>query len=89
MQKRGVTLPVGYYEEAMDKWNDLRNRAGVLPILEVYPDASIEDLIEFCRKERRVELAFERHRYFDTRTWKIAERQMEENVWYGYNLSFG
>ena len=73
-KKRGVTLPVGYYEEAMDKWNDLRNRAGVLPILEVYPDASIEDLIEFCRKERRVELAFERHRYFDTRTWKIAEK---------------
>ena len=25
------------------------------------------------RRERRVELAFESHRYFDTRRWKIAE----------------
>ena len=31
------------------------------------------DLREAIRKERRVELAFESHRYFDTRRWKIAE----------------
>ena len=73
-KKRSVTLPAGYYEEAIEKWNDLRNRAGVPPILEVYPGASVEELIELYRRERQVELAFERHRYFDTRTWMIAEK---------------
>lgn len=71
-QKRGVALPAGYYTEAMEKWADLRDRAGLSPITEVYPDASVEELIELCRKERRVELAFEKLRYFDTRTWMIA-----------------
>ena len=72
-QKRGVTLPAGYADEAMEKWADLRDRAGLPPITEVYPEASIDELIQLCRQERRVELAFERHRYFDTRTWMIAE----------------
>jgi hypothetical protein len=39
--------------------------AGALPIP--------SDMREAIRKERRVELAFESHRYFDTRRWKIAE----------------
>lgn len=42
--------------------------------MEVYPGASVEELIELYRRERQVELAFERHRYFDTRTWMIAEK---------------
>ena len=86
-KKRSVTLPVGYYEEAMEKWNDLRNRAGVPPILEVYPGASIEELIELYRKERQVELAFERHRYFDTRTWMIAEKT-DNGKMYGMDTTF-
>ena len=45
---------------------DLRDRAGLAPITEVYPNASTEKLIELCRNERRIELAFENHRYFDT-----------------------
>ena len=72
-KKNGVNLPGGYEEEAMEKWADLRNRAGLEPITEAYPEASVEELIQLCRNERRVELAFERHRYFDTRTWMIAE----------------
>ncbi|MEJ2883140.1 RagB/SusD family nutrient uptake outer membrane protein [Pedobacter sp. GR22-6] len=39
--------------------------AGMLPV-----PADLRDAI---RRERRVELAFESHRYFDTRRWKIAE----------------
>lgn len=71
----------------MEKWADLRNRAGVPPITEVYPNASTEELIELCRKERRIELAFERHRYFDTRTWMIAEQTDAGNM-YGMNTSY-
>lgn len=86
-KKRGVALPDGYDSEAMDKWNDLRNRAGMAPITDVYPNASIEELIELCRKERRVELAFERHRYFDTRTWMIAETT-DGGGMYGMNAAY-
>lgn len=83
-KKRGVALPAGYETLAMEKWADLRNRAGVPAITEVYPNASTEKLIELCRRERQVELAFERHRYFDTRTWMIATQTDNGNV-YGMN----
>lgn len=54
--------------------NKIRERAGVptygggagqLPVP--------TDMRDAIRRERRVELAFESHRYFDTRRWKIAE----------------
>ena len=85
-QIRGVSLPSGYESKAMEVWEDLRNRAGVAPITEVYPNADTEELLELCRKERRIELAFENHRYFDTRTWKIAE-QTDGGPMYGMNIS--
>ena len=51
----------------------MRDRAGLTPITSVYPNASVDELIELCRKERRVELAFEDHRYFDMKRWRIAD----------------
>lgn len=83
-KKRGVALPGGYEQLAMDKWADLRDRAGLDPITDVYPNATTDELIELCRKERRVELAFERHRYYDTRTWKIAT-ETDGGPMYGMN----
>lgn len=83
-KRHQVTLPTGYEAKAMDIWSDLRQRSGVPPITEVYPNATLEDLIELCRHERRVELAFENHRYFDTRTWMIAE-QTDGGPMYGMN----
>jgi hypothetical protein len=38
------------------------------------------------RKERRVELAFENVRFFDTRRWKIAETT-DNGPMYGLNIS--
>lgn len=70
-RKAGVTSE--YYEDAMARWDELRARVGLLPITDVYPSADINELIELCRKERRIELAYENHRYFDTRTWMIAK----------------
>lgn len=86
-KRNGVSLPSGYEAEAMEKWADLRDRAGLAPITEVYPDATIDELVELCRKERRVELAFERHRYFDTRTWMIAE-ETDGGPMYGMDTTF-
>ena len=53
-------------------------------------DAAIETdrakLFEAILYERQIELAFERHRYFDTRTWMIAT-QTDNGKMYGMNTS--
>ena len=85
-KNRGVALPSGYEDRAMEVWADLRDRAGLDPITDVYPNASTAQLIDLCRKERRVELAFERHRYFDTRTWMIAP-ETDGGPMYGMNTN--
>lgn len=84
-KSRNVALPNGYETLAMDKWADLRDRAGLDPITDLYPGATTARLIELCRQERRVELSFENHRFFDTRTWKIAE-QVDGGPMYGLNV---
>ena len=55
------------------------------PITDVYPGATIGQLIEYCRQERRIELAFENHRFFDTRTWMIATTTDNGPI-YGMNV---
>lgn len=86
-KNRGVSFPADYYDLAMELWDDLRDRAGVPSITSVYPNAGIDELIELCRKERRIELAFESHRYFDTRTWMIAT-ETDNGPMYGMNTSY-
>lgn len=44
--------------------NDIRRRVGMYPV-----DRVTEDVIRY---ERRVELAYEGHRYYDLKRWKIA-----------------
>ena len=66
--------------------NLIRNRAGIPE----YGGGSGQipvpaDMKEAIRKERRVELAFENVRYFDTRRWKIAE-QTDAGPFYGLNI---
>lgn len=51
--------------DALDAVNQIRNRAGVKEL------ASIDR--EKIRHERKVELAFENHRYWDLRRWREAE----------------
>ena len=86
-KKRNVNLPAGYETQAMELWADLRDRAGLVPVTEVYPNASTEELIKLCRNERRVELAFENHRYFDTRTWMIA-KEVDGGPMFGMNTQY-
>ncbi|WP_203583402.1 RagB/SusD family nutrient uptake outer membrane protein [Paludibacter sp. 221] len=87
-KKRGVAIPSDYESKAMEVWADIRDRAGLKPITEVYPTArdNYELLIEYCRKERRVELSFENHRFFDTRTWMIAT-ETDNGYMYGMNVN--
>ena len=67
--------------------NIVRNRAGVPDIQQVYPQAvgNKELMREMIRRERRVELAFETHRFFDTRRWLIGE-ETNGQPFYGMNI---
>jgi SusD family. len=66
---------LGNEEECRDAINKVRNRESVKmpPVTE-----SGDQLLEKLRNERRIELAFENHRYFDLRRWRIAE--IYENI---------
>lgn len=61
----------GYPLSAKAAVDLVRSRAGVnMPILP--PGLSQDEMRERIRRERRVELAFEEHRFFDVRRWKMA-----------------
>jgi hypothetical protein len=66
-----IDLGNGISMSARDAVNAVRTRAGMPP----FPAGMTrEDFEKKYRNERRVELAFEEHRYFDVRRWKILEQ---------------
>lgn len=82
----GVSGTAVNHALAMQYWDELRERAGLPSITAVYPEAALaEDLLDLLRRERRVELAHEGHRYFDTRTWMIAT-ETDAGTMYGLNV---
>ena len=85
-ERHGVSGDGVDHAAAMSLWDELRDRSGMAPITEAYPGASNAQLIDLVRKERRVELAFEGLRYYDTRTWMIAT-QTDNGPMYGMNTS--
>lgn len=61
---------------AYPKLIELRQRAGILPGVDnlygLKANMTKEEMREAVRNERRIELAFEDHRWHDIRRWKIA-----------------
>lgn len=74
------------HDYALSLWDELRARSGMDPIMEVYPSATVEDLIGYIHRERQVELAQEGHRYFDVRTWLLGTELLNGPV-YGLDTS--
>ena len=68
-------IALGNETEAKVYINLIRKRAGMPDITE-----SGADLIKRYRNERRIELAFECHRFFDILRWKIAEDVLNKNA---------
>lgn len=65
-------VPPGATLSARAAVNQVRARAGVnMPA--VAAGVAQADLRDVIRNERRVELAFEEHRYYDVRRWQIAD----------------
>jgi hypothetical protein len=60
-------IGLGQEDEARDHINMIRRRAGMPDITD-----SGQELVERYQNERKIELAFEDHRYFDVRRWMIA-----------------
>jgi len=65
--------------------NQIRERGGIPTLSGPFSQIEMRQLI---RAERRVELAGEHLRYFDTRRWKIAE-QTDSGPFYGMNVEGG
>ncbi|MGV3765121.1 MAG: RagB/SusD family nutrient uptake outer membrane protein [Chitinophagaceae bacterium] len=61
----------GPTQEVYDAVEAIRERAGLSPY-QLPAGLSKEEMRSWIHAERRVELAYENHRYFDTRRWKIA-----------------
>ena len=60
-----AAFELGKSADALTAINEVRNRAGIAA------QSSLD--IDKIRHERKVELAFEAHRYWDMRRWRIAE----------------
>ncbi|MCE4565744.1 RagB/SusD family nutrient uptake outer membrane protein [Maribellus sp. CM-23] len=64
-------------QEALLYINKVRERSGLNKLEKAYPEVigDKELMRELIQKERMVEMAFEGHRYYDIRTWMIAEEE--------------
>jgi hypothetical protein len=65
----------GPTEEVYTAVEKIRQRAGLDPY-ELPEGLGKEEMREAIRHERRIELAFEGHRFFDVRRWMIAEETL-------------
>lgn len=64
----GPNDPGSFSLTALDALNQVRTRAN----MPAYSDLSQNEFREALQRERRVELAFEGHRFWDIRRWKIG-----------------
>jgi hypothetical protein len=81
---------LGRTEDAVNQIKPIRTRAGIPAgangrngIAAGITQAAMRDLI---RNERRIELAFEEHRFWDVRRWKIAEQELSGPL-YGMKIT--
>jgi hypothetical protein len=68
---------VGPDASVYDAINQVRKRAGIANVPE---GLSKDQMRQRIRNERRVELAFEEHRFFDVRRWKTGETDLGKAV---------
>ena len=66
-----------HLDDALLWINDIRSRANIKQL-------SLSDLtVDKVRHERRIELAFENHTYWDLRCWRIADKEIETKQYTG------
>lgn len=70
-------IELGEEQDARDMLNKIRRRAGMPEFTSAVSGAALK---EEYRNERKIELAFEEHRFFDIRRWMIAPEVMNEDA---------
>jgi SusD family. len=70
-----AAVETNHLSEAYEAVNEIRNRVGMPNLPQ---GLSKDQLILRIRNERRVELAFEAHRYFDIRRWHKPDENLEK-----------
>lgn len=78
LNKAEAAFKLGDNNASLDAINQVRNRAGVMPHTFIDMDKIMN--------ERKVELAFEEHRYYDIRRWRIAEKVISKDVHTAYAM---
>jgi len=85
-----TTAPAGYTMDAVTALNFVRTRGAIgLPAVTA---ASADELRSMIIRERRVELAFEDHRFWDVRRWKLFDDANPDKVTedlYGIQITNG
>lgn len=73
-----AAVEMGQHLDDASLWiNDIRSRADIKQL-------SLSDLtVDKVRHERRIELAFENHTYWDLRRWRIADKEIETKQYTG------
>lgn len=74
-----AALELSKPSEALDAVNIIRNRAGIAPLTTITMDK--------IRHERKVELAFEGHRFWDMKRWRIAHLDVQQGGLNGFSGS--
>lgn len=68
----------------------LRKRAGIEPgddgMYGIKQNMTYDEMKEAIRLERRIELAFEGHRFFDVRRWMIADKT-DNQMMHGFEIT--
>jgi len=72
-----ASIELGEYADARSALNKIRDRVN-MP--EFNSSVTGQALMDAYRNERRIELAYEEHRFFDIRRWMIAPQVMNEDA---------
>ncbi|MGJ1410540.1 RagB/SusD family nutrient uptake outer membrane protein [Sphingobacterium thalpophilum] len=75
----------GPNQAVYDAINRIREIHGGLPVLP--SGLSKEDMFKRIVQERKVELAFEGHRFWDLRRWKMAEEVLNDKYFHGMKIT--
>lgn len=67
--------------DALEAVNEIRERAGIPKLSEITREA--------IRHERKIELVFEGHRYWDLRRWRIATQVINDTNFSGIRYDYG
>lgn len=86
LNRAEAAYELGNKADAFEQIDKIRNRAGATPYIMkgapatvlVVNNQNVDENLQFIRDERRRELLFENHRWWDIRRWRVADRELSQ-----------